>query len=93
VPGDNPGAGPLPNDPDLVPDLVNRHDSLKRVIWWFLAAPTLANVDATTDELEILAGAGDRPHLRVPLRRKPPRGVAGTDARPGDDRLGGSAYP
>ncbi|MGH2816862.1 MAG: S8 family serine peptidase [Actinomycetota bacterium] len=60
VPGDYPGSGPLPNDPDLVPDLVNRHDKLNRVIWWFLAAPTLANIDASTDELEIIAGAGDR---------------------------------
>lgn len=52
----------LPNDPDLVPDLVNRHDKLNRVIWWMLASPTLANVDPATDSLEILAGAADR-HL------------------------------
>jgi hypothetical protein len=53
---------PMPNDPDLVPDLVNRHTEVNRVIWWMLASPTLANIDPSDDDLEILAGAGDR-HL------------------------------
>ncbi len=56
------GPGTIPNDPDLVPDLVNRHDKLNRVIWWFLASPTLSNIDPDSDSLEILAGAADR-HL------------------------------
>jgi hypothetical protein len=56
------GPGEIPNDPDLVPDLVNRHTKLNRVIWWMLASPTLGNIDPTDDDLEILAGAGDR-HL------------------------------
>src|SRR5438132_12666475 len=72
VPGDYPGPLPLPNNPDLVPDLVNRKDKMNRTIWWFLAAPTLANVYDSDgdgqlvgdgdDPLEILASNGDR-HL------------------------------
>jgi hypothetical protein len=56
------GPGSIPNDPDLVPDLVNRHTQLNRLNRWFLPSPTLANIDAETDDLEILAGAADR-HL------------------------------
>jgi hypothetical protein len=56
------GPGTIPNDPDLVPDLVNRHNQLNRVIRWMLASPTLANIDPSDDNLEILAGAADR-HL------------------------------
>jgi hypothetical protein len=51
----------LPNDPDLVPDLVNRHDKLNRLIWWFMAPPSAGNIDGD-DELEILIGSADR-HL------------------------------
>ena len=61
-PGNYPGPGALPNDPDLVPDLVNRRDKLNRTIFWFMAAPSLGNIDASDDDLEIVAGAGDR-HL------------------------------
>ena len=59
VPGHYPGPEPLPNDPDLVPDLVNRHDKMNRQIWWWMAAPSLGNIDGD-DALEIVAGAADR---------------------------------
>ena len=65
VPGDYPGPGALPNSPDIVPDLVNRKDKMNRTIWWFLAAPTFANIytgGPNPDHLEILAGNADR-HL------------------------------
>ncbi len=61
VPGDYLGPGALPNNPDLVPDLVNQRSKLNRTTRWFLPGPTLANLDGTDDDdLEILAGAGDR---------------------------------
>lgn len=62
VPGDYPGGGTLPNDPDLVPDLVNRKDKLNSSTWWFLASPTLGDIDPSDEDLEILAGGMDR-HL------------------------------
>lgn len=61
VPGHYPGPLPLPGDPDLVPDLVNRKDKQNRLNRWFLAAPSLGNIDSDND-LEILAGSYDR-HL------------------------------
>jgi hypothetical protein len=61
VPGRYPRAGsPLPNDPDRVPDLVNRRDKLNRTHWWMLAAPTLGDIDPEAPGLEIVAGAADR---------------------------------
>jgi len=61
VPGDYPvKGGALPNDPDLVPDLVNRPDKANRQQWWFLAAPTLADVDPAYPGLEIIAPGADR---------------------------------
>ena len=60
VPGDYLGPGALPNNPDFVPDLVNQRSKLNRTTRWFLPGPTLANLDGTDDDLEILAGAGDR---------------------------------
>jgi hypothetical protein len=61
VPGNYPRAGePLPNDPDLVPELVNRRSTSNRTSWWFLAAPTLSDIDPSYPGLEIVAGAGDR---------------------------------
>ncbi len=60
VPGDYPGPGGLPNNPDLVPDLVNRRSSINRTTRWFIAAPTLANLDGTDSDLEIIAPSGDR---------------------------------
>ena len=62
VPGDYPGPGALPNNPDFVPDIVNRRDKMNRTIWWFLAAPSFGNIDPSDDNLEIVAGNGDR-HL------------------------------
>jgi hypothetical protein len=56
------GPGTIPNSPDLVPDLVNRHDKLNRVIRWMLTSPTLGNIDPQDDDLEILEGGADR-HL------------------------------
>lgn len=61
VPGDFPG-GALPNNPDWVPDLVNRKNKINSTTWSFLAAPTLGNIDPSDDALEIVAGAMDR-HL------------------------------
>lgn len=56
------GPGTMPASADLVPDLVNRKTKANRTIWWFLAAPALANIDPADDALEIIAGAADR-HL------------------------------
>ena len=60
VPGDYPGPGALPNSPDIVPDLVNRRDKINRTTRWFVAAPTLADLDGTDADLEIIAPSGDR---------------------------------
>ena len=49
-------------DPDVVPDVVNRRDQLNRTMWWFLAPPTLADIDPGHPGLEILEGGADR-HL------------------------------
>ena len=62
VPGDYPGPGALPNSPDFVPDIVNRKDKMNRTIWWFLAAPSLGDIDPAYPGLEIIAGNADR-HL------------------------------
>lgn len=61
-PGRYPGPLPLPNSPDIVPDLVNRKTKLNRTAWWIAVAPTLANIDPSDDDLEIIAGSADR-HL------------------------------
>jgi hypothetical protein len=71
VPGDYPGPGALPNDPNRVPDLVNRRltngpfrsldedeNNPNRVMWWSLSAPTAGNLDQDR-ELEIILGASD----------------------------------
>ena len=61
LPGRYPRAGEaLPNDPDLVPDLVDRRTKGNRTHWWALAAPTLGDIDPEAPGLEIVAGAGDR---------------------------------
>ena len=61
VPGRYPRTGePLPNDPDLVPDLVNRRTKLNRTHWWVMAAPTLGDIDPSRPGLEIVVGAADR---------------------------------
>ncbi|MBI3118737.1 MAG: VCBS repeat-containing protein, partial [Candidatus Hydrogenedentes bacterium] len=62
IPGDYPGGGALPNNPDLVPDLVNRKNKINSSTWWFLAAPSLGNIDPSDEALEIVGGAMDR-HL------------------------------
>ena len=60
VPGDYPGPGTLPNNPDFVPDIVNRKDKMNRTIWWFLSAPSLGDIDPAYPGLEIIAGNADR---------------------------------
>ncbi|MCA1722561.1 MAG: FG-GAP-like repeat-containing protein [Actinobacteria bacterium] len=61
VPGSYPRAGePLPNNPDLVPELVNRRTQSNRTAWWFLSAPTLSDIDPSHAGLEIIQGGGDR---------------------------------
>ena len=62
VPGDYPGPGALPNNPDFVPDIVNRKDKVNRTIWWFLSAPSLGDIDPAYPGLEVIAGNADR-HL------------------------------
>ncbi|HWH29669.1 MAG TPA: S8 family serine peptidase, partial [Mycobacteriales bacterium] len=66
---DHPGASPgryprtgqaLPNDPALVPDLVNRRTKNNRTHWWVMAAPTLGDIDPASPGLEIVVGAADR---------------------------------
>jgi hypothetical protein len=49
-------------NPDVVPDVVNRRDELNRTIYWFLAPPSLGDIDPGHPGLEIVAGSGDR-HL------------------------------
>lgn len=61
-PGAYPGGGTLPNNPDWVPDLVNRKNALNSTARWFMAAPSLGDIDPSDDALEIIAGAADR-HL------------------------------
>ncbi|MDX6288084.1 MAG: hypothetical protein QOG53_3569 [Frankiales bacterium] len=51
-------------DPDVAPDIVNRRGKLNRTMWWFLATPSLGDIDPTHPGLEIVAGSGDR-HLYV----------------------------
>jgi hypothetical protein len=61
VPGDYPvKGGKLPNDPDLVPDLVTRPNQSNRQHWWFVSSPTLADLDPRTPGLEIVAPSADR---------------------------------
>lgn len=61
VPGGYPRVGDkLPNKPDIVPELVNRRTQSNRTSWWFVAAPTLSDIDPSYPGLEIIAGAGDR---------------------------------
>jgi hypothetical protein len=61
VPGRYPRTGePLPNDPDLVPDLVNRRTKLNRTHWWVFASPSLGDIDPARPGLEVVVGAADR---------------------------------
>lgn len=54
------GPGGIPVSPDIAPDIIDRKNKLNRTIWWFLAAPTLGNIDPSDDALEVVAGAADR---------------------------------
>lgn len=61
VPGNYPRAGEaLPNNPDLVPELVNRRTQSNRTAWWFVSAPTLSDIDPGHPGLEIIQGGADR---------------------------------
>jgi hypothetical protein len=78
VPGRYPRTGePLPNDPDLVPDLVNRRTKLNRTHWWVFASPSLGDIDPARPGLEVVVGAADRHTYAWHADGSPGRGLAG----------------
>jgi len=91
VPGSYPRVGEkLPNNPDLVPELVNRRTQSNRTAWWFMSSPTLSDIDPSYPGLEIVQGGADRhvyawhadgtPVKGWPVMLRDPSMVAAVDA-------------